>query len=766
MKRLTENNNQTNLTLNDPITLSNEVDHQVATDFVGDSYDPSDVVLAPVVQEANVSQELVALTKQLAIPKLITTLTWDNTWTNSFVNVCSAFFNQASVKARTTLFPYIKGNLKIRLVVTGNAYLYGEMQAARIPPEDSVTASIQDIDYAHYARCSQLENIRLSPSGGSAGELTFPMCGKWNWYNASKNNTGAFQAVGHFGTLAMNELVPLTHSNGIASPNVNIQIWGWIEQDSLKVSALTAQAGECDMEVDPNSGKVSGALNKVSQLAMSVGAMVPALEGYAAPVAMASEMGAQIASLFGYSRKQAEEEISFTKNPVGRLMNSDGADGSERVSLLAESHLSLGHQHLTGGTQDQLELAPYVARKSILGIASWSTTDALHSPLAMINVSPATSWHGTVKTSYGNFPTPMHAVSRLFKYWRGNMVITVRAVASRFHSGAVTIAYDPDVAPSDGSDLGSRMKAVLDLGGDREIVFRVPYTHHIPYCEFGNENIANAVFNGVDLMTHPATTYAAGSVGMYIQSSLSCPSESLTPVYFVIEVHWEDVELGVPVTMPSGYFAQAGEVSGASNDFDKEEHKRHFGEVLKSVRTLMLRCTLSQSISVDEQVSGAFVQRPFWPWRIVNDSTPTSYIDYFLRQFNGFTGSFRVKAKSLTDGENTPFSLTPYKPASSSVTLPMTGDYLDQTSALSVIGRGHEGVVLSDPSGIAEIEVPMYTNERFVSKTDYDKYKMEIGTVATSGAKNRVYLVYTCLGPDVTMGEFTGIPFLYYTQPV
>lgn len=687
------------------------------------------------------------------------------------MNIASAFFNKTTVKNRATLFPYIKGNLKIRIVVTGNAYLYGEMQIARIPPETAVTTAIEDIDYAHYARCSTLENVRLSPSGGSAGEISMPMCGKFNWYNASKNNTGSFQAKGNFGQLVASQVVPLTHANGIANPSVSIQYWGWIEPESLKVTALAAQAGETclDMtkgkQVDPNTGKISGALNKVSQLATSVGSVIPALSGYTGPVSMAAKFAGKVASAFGYSRNQAEEDINFVKQPAGRLMNSDGADGSERVSLLKDAHLDLGMQHLTGGTQDQLELAPYVARKSIIGVSSWLTTDALYAPLAFIAVSPATSWHGTIKTSYGNFPTPMHAVSRLFKYWRGTMVLTVRAVASRFHSGAVSIVYDPDVVPDTASDVGVRMKAVLDLGGDREVVFRVPFTHHKPYQEFGSETVANAVFNGTDLMTIPSSTYAAGTIGMYIQSSLACPSDSLTPVYFIYEVHWEDVELAVPVEMPSGFFAQAGEVAGLASSHNTEEHKRHFGEVLKSLRTLMLRCTLSHSLSLDEQVSGAAITRVFHPWRIVTGSSPTSYFDYFFRQFNGFTGSIRVKVKGFTDGVNTPFSLVPYSTGSSAV-MPLTGDYLDQSSITTVIGKGHVGVVVNDADGIAEVEVPMYTADRFVAKNNYDEYKMELGTVGTPGGKNRVYLVYVCLGPDVTFGEFTGIPFLYYTQPV
>lgn len=743
-----------------------------ATDFVGDAYDPADVVMAPVQQETNISQDLVQLTRQLAIPQLITTVTWDNAWADVHVNVASAFFNRTSVKNRAALFPYIKGNLRIRFVITGNAYLYGEMLAARVPPETPTTTAIEDIDYAHYARTSTLENVRISPASSCAGEITLPMCGQFNWYNASKNNTGAFQAKGNFGSIVMNQVVPLTHSNGIAAPSVTIQIWGWVEPGSLKVTALSAQAGEIEMDctqgkgsMDPNTGKISSALSKVSQVATSVGSVIPALAGYTAPVAMASKFAGKLASAFGYSRAQAEEEISFVKMPAGRLMNSDGADGGERVSLLKDAHLSVGHQHLTGGTQDQLELAPFVARKSIVGVASWSTADALHAPLAFLNVSPATSWHGTVKSSYGNFPTPMHSVARLFKYWRGTMVLTVRAVASRFHSGAVSIVYDPDSAPADASDLGVRLKAVLDLGGEREVVFRVPYTHHKPYCLFGNESIANGVFNGTDLMNHPATTYAAGAIGMYVQSSLACPSDSLTPVYFIYEVHWEDVELAVPVEMPSGYFAQAGEITGLASDHDPEEHKRHFGEVLKSLRTLMLRCSLSQTFSLDEQVSGAAITRVFHPWRVITSSTPTSYFDYFLRHFNGFTGSLRVKAKGFTDGDNTPFSLIPYS-TGSSATMPLTGDYLDQASITTVMGKGHNGVILSDADGIAEIEVPMYTEDRFVVKNDYDKYKMELGTIGTTGCKNRVYMVYVCLGPDVTFGEFTGVPFLYYSQPV
>lgn len=149
----------------------------------------------------------------------------------------------------------------------------------------------------------------------------------------------------------------------------------------------------------------------------------------------------------------------------------------------------------------------------------------------------------TSSTGFINYTTgslPMCYMSRFFRYWRGDIKVTLKAVKTSFHSGRILLVWIPQdgngitpttVLPAD--KLAYLHRTIIDLRNESE------WTFTLPYCSTSTwKNVYPTSSNGLD---------SSGLFQIYLLNTLTAPDSCASNINFLVE--WsagENFEFAVP----------------------------------------------------------------------------------------------------------------------------------------------------------------------------------------------------------------------------
>jgi hypothetical protein len=85
----------------------------------------------------------------------------------------------------------------------------------------------------------------------------------------------------------------------------------------------------------------------------------------------------------------------------------------------------------------------------------------------------------------------MWMVSRMFAYWRGDIDIRFKIIASQYHRGRLRISWDPNGDLSATPDSTTEVYTkIVDIQTCSDVTVRVPYMQDTAYCQTGDSLVA------------------------------------------------------------------------------------------------------------------------------------------------------------------------------------------------------------------------------------------------------------------------------------
>jgi hypothetical protein len=507
----------------------------------------------------------------------------------------------------------------------------------------------------------------MLPNAETSGEIVLPFVSMREFIDlAPVGHLGSIsEASGdNIGVLSCVIYNDLLHASLATAPDISIQVFAWMEEESLHVPTPYAV-----LEGDEYSSP--GPVSRVSSAVASVaGALkdVPIIGTFARATEIGAGALASIANIFGWSRPAQIEDTIFVKNvPFGTGFSvGAGADTATKMTLDPKAEVFVNPELLGLNPDDSMTIAHIAGRESYFDSATWTGT---HSPGTLLAEYPVTPGlyrqHGSGTLDFEwHETTPLYWLSRGFAYWTGSLVFRIQIVATKFHRGRVRIVYFPRgsaVLPAvDYSN--SSWNTVLDLSAESEIEFSVPWSQAAPWLSASKHELGT-----VD----PTLYRTNGVLGIFVLNTLA-GNDSVPLVNVNVYVRGgDDFKLAKPyasglqnytfasdrVALPAGFknsyltadldaaaSCYSTDMSGpitvaleGANDFGSEVVNNssfpgmHFGEAIASIRPLLKRSSTYIQVLINNTSGYRAVKMalPAQPYDIYSTASTAQYIGAF-----------------------------------------------------------------------------------------------------------------------------------------
>lgn len=535
---------------------SEPVEREIAetTQFQSEAADNYDGFSAnPSVSSA---MDRVALGNFLTRPVQISYTLWtpaNNVGNLIDIRPWNLFLNNAYMAKKLANYSYIRGNLKVKILVNATPFVYGSALVSYWPlcglNRDRTTPSTN----AHSAVTrSQRPSIWIDPSSSKGGVLTLPFFYPRDWLEL--NESAATKAMGALSIDVVNALQSATTSANI---DCSIQVYAWMEDVELTgpTVGLFQQSGH-----DEFKGPISAPASAVAAASRELKTM-PVIGKLATAAEIGATAVAKVSSLFGFSNKvDLEGATKVQPNPFPDLATVGTSYPTARLVLDPKNSLGADGSSLGLPREDHMNISHIVTRESYATQFSWNPSQVTDTLLFCGRVTPkiyALENIGTNPTS--NLPwnkihmVPMCMVSKLFRYWRGSIIVKFRFVATPYHKGRLIISYDPTGTATSNLANTADTTAVVQtyivdmstLGDDREFEICIPYSQSAPWSMVYPEHDSE----WTNIVTPAYERYVEednGVISVRVQTELSSPSGSGTVPIQVFVRGGPDLEFGSP----------------------------------------------------------------------------------------------------------------------------------------------------------------------------------------------------------------------------
>jgi hypothetical protein len=574
----------------------------------------------------------VELSKFLSRPVLINTFSLSTGVSLAPQHIAPWFdyFNDPIIKKKLDNFSLISCDLKIKVMINAAPFYYGCYLVAYQPLiNESYNAAPTGYSYSNLATTansntrasitslSQLQRFYIYPQSNQGGEMTLPFIYHRNWLRAT--DAGEFSRMG---TLYIYPIVDLLNANG-ASGTINVQIYAWAE--NVKVSGPTiglALQSSDEYGTGPVSSIASAIANASGMLTK-----VPVIGKYmTATSAIATGIGT-VARIFGFTNPPVIDPVMGFKNlPFHGLASADISTPTEKLSLDPKNELSIDPAIVGLDNSDCMIIKDLIQREAYIGVYDWALNDTpgtlLYSTqvvpdLTVITTNTSITPNYTVRTGI-----PMGHVSRLFSFWKGDIIFRFKFICSKFHRGRVRVTYDPDSDITTSSTTSTTsFNQIIDISTDSDVEIRVPYMQVFPWLKT-DTSPTTEYYGG------RSSTYAGiggrllgqsnGTLTVRVFNEATAPITT-APVLMLVYVKAADnMEYAGPAELPQNlsYFAlqSLDEVSyeiptqmSMTNDYESTSNPHKFlvnhGENILSLRQLLRRTSLSRVSSTSNETS-------------------------------------------------------------------------------------------------------------------------------------------------------------------
>lgn len=494
----------------------------------------------------------------------------------------NALFNKEVYRRKLQGYLGVRGKIILRIQLNATKFQQGRLILCYNP-----MSSAQD-----FARLdspmlvTQLPHVQIDIATQTEAILEIPFVSNYTHF-------GLISGEGPWAHAYLYRYLPFR--TGAGSTTCDYSVWAHMEDVELVTPAANkgyiAQMAGDRLKHKPisaleskamSSGPVSSALSKISMSADLLDG-VPMLSSFAAPVAWASQIGARIASIFGWSKPTNELVIARRNITTNQYENNcDAIDNVYSLGLMTTNSVSV-LPGLGGTDADEMSMSFLNSVNFWFRTDSWLTSDAVGTQIAAIELRPAS--YAILGTSgLYNFG-PLSYFATIFRYYRGSLKFRIKFAKTIFHSGRLALSYSPGYN-SDGStnpltldESAYTYREILDMRDACEFEFTIPYASMRPYL---------------------LTTQSYGRLSLIVLNPLVAPDTVDTHVDIAWEVSADkDFEFFDPIP-PSYVPCTQGAIAQMSSDRVGDIHPHTSGSIGSS--TVTGRGTIASELCVGERI--------------------------------------------------------------------------------------------------------------------------------------------------------------------
>lgn len=509
-----------------------------------------------------------SLTKFLGRPLLINSYLAqlaDTFGTTHTINPWNAFCTNALNEYKLNNYAFLRGNLHLKFVISGTNFIYGcegvfyaHMQDS---PVNSSTAygnsAYTGANGQHTAQLSQLPHIYMTPHDSKGGELVIPFLYNRNWLTIPNGGT----EFNYFGSLIYYRMVQFQSANGGTSSGITINTFAWLEDVELSgpTTTLAFQSKRTTTKKDEYgmNGTVSGPASAVAALS-SWFTDIPVI----GPFATATQQGAKAiaagAAALGYTNEPEISSIhSFRPVVNPPLASSEISFPIEKLTIDPKNELTIDNGSIGGPRIDELNMKYLLTKEAYLGNITWAQTSAEGTGLGSFTINPGTFIQVDTSTynstyAYAVYPLPIAYFSQLFQFWRGDIILRFKVIASQYHKGRLRIIFDPSghggttVVNTD--SLNAVYSEIIDIGAETDVEVRIPYMQAAEWSLIQPfQSSPNYTLGSIGGFNH-LVPYTNGTVVLRVMNELTAPVAGATATIMVFARAAENFELNGPAT--------------------------------------------------------------------------------------------------------------------------------------------------------------------------------------------------------------------------
>jgi len=430
--------------------------------------------------------EDIGLGSFLSRPTLIDTITWT---TSSVISVLDTikpwylFLSNTQIKKKIDNYAFLRGNLHVKVVLNGTPFQYGMMRMCYSPllgfvgDKITVPSPINPILVPY----SQQPGFYLYPQANAGGEMKLPFFLHKNWLDITSAND-----VQNMGTLNFVVYNPLKTAVTGGTTSVTLRVYAWMSDVQLmgSTSKLTLQSDEY------GKGIVSRPASALASVAQTL-THVPIIGRFARATEIGASAVSKIATLFGFTNVPVITDVRGYA-PMNAPMMASAHIGTQvqKLALDPKQELAIDPSPHGIGSADELSLSYLKTKESYFSASSWSTSDAASTQLWNMRINPfqptSIDINNTVPVSVGRqtYHVPLSYVGSMFKHWRGDIIVRMKVVCTKFHKGRLKISYDPrgDITSTDPAE-NAVYTEILDIGEKDDVELRIPYHQDLPWLK-------------------------------------------------------------------------------------------------------------------------------------------------------------------------------------------------------------------------------------------------------------------------------------------
>ena len=721
---------------------------------------------------------------------------------SAIVNPWGSFWQNKRVVNRIAGYKLLQCTMKVKIMINGNAFYYGQLMADYVPLINSNTVDpTNTLNRAALVQASQRSHLYINPTKSTGGEMSLPFI--W-YYNSIDTVTSQWNELGR---LLIREVNPLKHANG-ATTNVTLSMYVWAENVEMSAptssnpSTISTQAGD-----EYGSTPISNISSAVADAAGKMSGY-PVIGPYAKATQMMSSGVSGIAKILGYSRPaQIQDSTPVRPKIISRMANTDCGDGPARLTVDSKQELTIDPSVVGVQEDDNMTIKSIATRESYLTTFTWAVNSVDNTRLWNTRVQPTLSVSDSTYTPAMIWMPACTFASLPFKYWRGTMRFRFQIVCSDYHRGRLKFVYDPSFVPTTPeANLG--FTRLVDLEKERDFVMDIGMAQPRTFLTVGNLGNSAAAYSTAAILSEDPT--ANGILAVFVATELTTPNSSINnDIQINVFVSTcDDIDYAEPTAQQINsltYSTQAGEesqpeVSAPISQTSDEKavdclsvdhtHDIHFGETYQSFRNLLKRYAYHGTWLCPTAGDNLWTLRlhnyPYYRGRFPNavnvDSTAaasnlvnTSLLTYLTPAYLAVRGSIRWKYLYGSDKDSNVayLKVSRYTPQSVAVTniasVPVsTNNNTYMVSRNNFESTGFEGMdaTYNKAQPVLEFEVPYYSNARFmVAKdlamsvpavcTQYDRHAVTVDNHNTAIS----YIDrYVSTGEDFSLVLFQGAP--------
>jgi hypothetical protein len=352
-----------------------------------------------------------------------------------------------AVRAKFRNYAYFRGDLHVRVSISGTPFHYGRVMLSYQPLASSNVPLVSLLNQLlTFADTRPLLINYLSQSDGAVSVdvksnqpvdihcpfiSTKPMFRLYNSATTVIADTTSFDDFENAGKLFF-QTINTIGSVSTTPSALYVQIYAWATNVKLGTATGTnmdimTEAGRDEREVGPVEKFSTGAAQVSAALTV-----VPKL----APFALASELAfttlGEMASLFGWSRPVLIDDPVMVKNrPFSNGAQTIGPETSSRITLDPKQELVVDGT-VVGVEDDDMTIVSICRRPTYLTTFTWADDKAVMNTMWLSQVHPRLETIMTNSLDWWYQPTAMAFATRPFAYWRGTITFRFEIVASSF----------------------------------------------------------------------------------------------------------------------------------------------------------------------------------------------------------------------------------------------------------------------------------------------------------------------------------------------